>query len=309
MPRFPGFLSLRLLLWALGATSSAAILADTSCVVVTYNVENYHLREWGNRHVKPEASRSAVAEILAQIHPDVVALQEIGEPAALDDLQQSLASRGVALPHREHLGGWDTNLFIAVLSRFPIVRRAAHTNDSFLLDGRRFHSSRPVLEVELELTPAHHLSLITAHLKSRRPIASADESALRAEEARLLRAHVDTAVQRNGDQPLIVCGDFNDSPDSKTLKTLLGRGRFRLLDTRPAERGAGSATLDPSIRSVTWTHFYAREDSYSRIDYVLLSQASAAFCVREGTFVWSGSGWGRASDHRPVVCELRVPDR
>ncbi len=302
----PWFPALRLLLCAAG---SVTILGDVPCVVVTYNVENYHLRDWGNRHEKPVESRAAVAEILAQIRPDVVALQEIGEPAALDDLQRSLASRGVLLPHREHLGGWDTNLFIAVLSRFPIVRRAAHTNDSFLLDGRRFHSSRPVLEVDLELTPAHHLSLITTHLKSRRPIAAADESALRAEEARLLRAHVDTALQRNGAQPLIVCGDFNDSPDSKVLKTLLGRGRLHLLDTRPAERGASAETPDSPVRLVTWTHFFARQDSYSRIDYVLLSPASEAFCVRQGTYVWSGPGWGRASDHRPVVCELRFPDR
>ena len=309
MTSVPWFFSIRLLWCIATATGSGTSLADTSCVVVTYNVENYHIRDWGNRHEKPAASRAAVSKILAEIHPDVVALQEIGESAALDELQHSLASRGVPLPYREHLGGWDTNLFIAVLSRFPILRRAPHTNDSFLLDGRRFHSSRPVLEVDLELTPGRRLSLITAHLKSRRPIAAADEAALRAEEARLLRSHVDTALQRNGDQPLIVCGDFNDSPDSKVLKTLLGRGRLHLLDTRPTERGVDSGTMDSPIRSVTWTHFFAREDSYSRIDYVLLSPASEAFCVRGGTYVWSGSGWGSASDHRPVICELRFPDR
>ena len=286
------------------------VRGDSSCVVATYNVENYHLRDWGNRHEKPAPAREAVAGVLERIHPDILALQEIGEPAALDELQRTLATRGLNLPHREHLGGWDTNLFVALLSRFPIVRHAPHTNDSFLLDGRRFHVSRPVLEVDLALSPNFRLTVISAHLKSRRPVGAADESALRLAEAQQLRRHIDTALLNPATQALLVCGDFNDSPDSRTLKTILGHGRLRLLDTRPAERplddDQGAAA---PARSITWTHFFAREDGYSRIDYLLLSPALEALKLRRGTYVWSGPEWGRASDHRPVVFAFRIPDR
>lgn len=289
--------------------AASPLRGDSSCVIATYNVENYHVRDWGNRHEKPEPARAAVAEVLERIHPDVVALQEIGEPAALDELQRWLSSRGLALPHREHLAGWDTNLFIALLSRFPIVRRAPHTNESFLLDGRRFHVSRPVLEVDLALSPEFRLTVISAHLKSRRPIGAADESALRLAEAQQLRRHIDAALLNPATQALLVCGDFNDSPDSRPLKTILGRGRLRLHDLRPAERPQDDDGPATAVRSITWTHFYAREDTYSRIDYLLLSSLLEPLQQRHGTYVWNGPGWGRASDHRPVVCELRIPGR
>ena len=298
---------------------SSSARSDTRCVVATYNLENYHLRAWGNRQEKPAAARAAVVRVLASIHPDVVAVQEIGEPAALDELQSALASAGVDLPHREHVTGWDTNIFVAVLSRFPISRRASHTNDGYLLAGRRFHASRGIAELDIAVTPSSQFTLMTAHLKSRRPVAVADESELREQEAVILRHHVDEALLRSPQGTLLLCGDMNDSPASKTLHTLLGRGRGRLIDTRPAERWpttppgneftpAPPRSPDPaSRRSITWTHFYAKEDTYSRIDYILLAQGMAVWWKPEGGYVAGGSDWGLASDHRPVVCELSIP--
>jgi hypothetical protein len=44
-----------------------------------------------------------------------------------------------------------------------------------------------------------------------------------------------------------------------------------LFDTRPAERNGDDPAGAPSgheTRNITWTHFYAKEDTYSRIDYI-----------------------------------------
>ncbi len=296
---------------------SFAVRSETRCVVATYNLENYHIRDWGNRSEKPAASRDAVVRVLAAIHPDVVALQEIGEPAALEQLQSALAAAGVSLPHREHVTGWDTNIFVAVLSRFPIVRRASHTNDGYLLAGRRFHTSRGIAEVDIAVTPTSRFTLMTAHLKSRRPVGAADESDLREQEARILRHHIDESLLNSPRGTLLVCGDLNDSPASKSLHLILGRGRGRLIDTRPAEQSLDftpgeTAPLAPPTdatarRSVTWTHFFAKEDTYSRIDYILLAPGMVAWWKPESGYVGSGPDWGLASDHRPVVCELLIP--
>lgn len=304
--RFEGLLVMFL---GLAVSSSGESLP---VVLATYNVENFHIRPYGSRPVKSVDSRARVAEILMAIHPDVVSLQEMGEEAALDSLQSALKEGGLNLPYREHLGGFDTNIFVALLSRFPIVSRHPHTNDSFVLDGRRFHSSRSTIEVELEVAPDQRLTVLTTHLKSKRPVPIADESELREQEARLLRQHVDDLLRDNPNTPLVVCGDFNDTPDSRPIRLLVGTGRHALTDTRPAELGSQKPDTGEDSkhsRRVTWTHFYSQDDTYSRIDYMLISRALKHSWQPQKSCVFAHPAWGEASDHRPVVCafEFKTP--
>jgi hypothetical protein len=55
---------------------------------------------------------------------------------------------------------------------------------------------------------------------------------------------------------------FNDVKDSDSIKTIIGRGRFKLTDTRPAERNgvntpAENFNFDPG--NVVWTEYYGKE--------------------------------------------------
>ena len=108
---------------------------------------------------------------------------------------------------------------------------------------------------------------------------------------------------------LIVLGDFNDTKDSASTKTIIGRGKTKLIDTRPAEGNgdtpAGTGAPAES-RCVTWTHFYSKEDAYRRIDFLLLSKAMAHKWIPEQTYVLSSPSWGVASDHRPVVATFET---
>ena len=110
----------------------------------------------------------------------------------------------------------------------------------------------------------------------------------------------------------MVLGDFNDTKDTQALTALLGQGAGRLVDTRPAERNGDNAPppnprWDP--RNVTWTHFYGKEDSYQRIDYILLSSGMAREWEKEASYVPTVPNWGVASDHRPVVAVFSPVDR
>ncbi len=220
-------------------------------------MESYLDQPLGGRPVKSAEARAKVREALLALRADVVALQEMGSTNALLELRASLAAEGLAYPHWEHVTGHDTNIHVAVLSRFPIIARHPHTNDSL----------REIIADRLKASP----------------------------EANLL-----------------VLGDFNDTKDSSSVRTLIGRGRLALVDTRPSERnGDDHPNPNPRFepRQVAWTHYYGKEDTYSRIDYILLSPGLAREWDQRQTYVLALPNWGTASDHRPIVAGFFAEDR
>ncbi len=291
---------------------AATGFASENIRIATYNLESYLDDPAGSRPAKSADAKAKIRESLRALRPDVLALQEMGSVAALQELRRSLQADGLDYPHWEHVAGFDTTIHVAVLSRFPFAARRPHTNDSFLLSGRRFRVSRGFAEVEVRVNPAYTFTLLTCHLKSRRTIPQADEAEMRLEEAKLLREIIDARLAVNPNANLIVLGDLNDAYDSPAVKTVLGRGRTGLLDTRPAERN-GDNQLNPNPRfyprNVTWTHFYGKEDSYQRIDYILLSHGMAREWVANDTYVLALANWGVGSDHRPLVATFVAEDR
>ncbi|HZI33575.1 MAG TPA: endonuclease/exonuclease/phosphatase family protein [Candidatus Binatia bacterium] len=273
--------------------------------VATYNVENYLDQPTESRQfIKSGPAKAKIRESIRAANPDVLALEEMGTTNALLELRNSLKTEGDDFPYWDEVEGTDTNIHIAVLSKLPIIARHPHTSESFLLDGRRFHVSRGFAEVEIRAATDFTFTLIAAHLKSRRPSPEADQAEQRLQEAKVLREIVDEHLKANPDAKLIVLGDFNDVKDSPSTKELIGRGKFKLVDTRPAEHNGDNAPpekpwYDPP--RITWTHFYGKEDSYSRIDYILLSPAMADDWVKRETYIPRVPNWGVGSDHRPIV--------
>jgi endonuclease/exonuclease/phosphatase family metal-dependent hydrolase len=298
-------LLLLLLVWAVPGRSE-------SFRVATYNLEGYLEIATQTRAAKSEPSKAKVRESIRALKPDVLAVQEMGSVQALLELQDSLKAEGLDLPHWEHVGGFDTNIQVAILSRFPFPARRSHTNDNFLLGGRRFRVSRGFGEVDIQVSTNYSFTLLVAHLKSKRAVPQADEADLRLEEAKLLREKIDARLATDPAANLVVLGDFNDTRDSLSTKAVIGHGKLKLLDTRPAEgNGTAPPTLEegPEARTVTWTHHYSKEDSYTRIDYLLLSPGMARDWIRSETYVLTLPGWGLASDHRPLVAGFEAEDK
>lgn len=287
--------------------------AEDTFRVATYNVENYLDRDTQSRRAKPSDSKRHVRDMLLSIQPDVVALQEMGAQSALVELQGSLREKGLDLPHREWIAAWDTNIHLAILSRFPFERRVAHTNEAYLLSGRRLQVSRGFAEVDVQVNGRYRFTLFTAHLKSKRPVGIAEQSEMRLEEAKLLRRLVDQRLKEDAEANIIVCGDFNDTYNTPPVKALMGGGRTALVDLRPAERN-GDDQPNPRNerwfpRNIAWTHHYGMEDTYSRIDYILVSPGMANEWQSNGTHVATLANWGIGSDHRPVVATFLAEDR
>ena len=273
--------------------------------VATYNVENYLDQPTQSRHeIKSDEAKAKVRESIKAMNPDVIALEEMGTTNALLELRASLKTDGLDFPFWEHVSGTDTNIHVAVLSKFPIIARHPHTNDEFLLDGKRFRVERGFAEVEIQAATNFTFTLIAAHLKSQLQIPNADEAEERLGEANVLREIIDEHFKENPNAKLIVLGDFNDSKNSDPIKKIIGRGKFKLTDTRPAERNGDNSFVENIYhepRDVTWTYFYGADDTYSRIDYILLSPAMARNWVTNETYALTIPNWGIASDHRPIV--------
>jgi endonuclease/exonuclease/phosphatase family metal-dependent hydrolase len=273
--------------------------------VATYNVENYLDQPTETRRVvKSDEAKAKVCESIRAMNPDVIALEEMGTTNALLELRASLKTDGLDFPFWEHVSGADTNIHVAVLSKFPIVARHPHTNDEFLLDGKRFRVERGFGEVEIQAATNFTFTLIAAHLKSQLQIPNADEAEERLGEANVLRKIIDEHFKENPNAKLIVLGDFNDLKNSDPIKKIIGRGKFKLTDTRPAERNGDNSFVENIYhepRNVTWTYFYGADDTYSRIDYILLSPAMARNWITNETYALTIPNWGIASDHRPIL--------
>ena len=294
------------------AARGAALNAADTFSVATYNLENYLDDPAGPRHPKSEAAKDRIREMIRAMKPDVLAVEEIGSTNTLLELRSSLRAEGLNYPHWSHVAGFDTNIHVAVLSRFPLLACRPHTDEGFLLNGRRFRVSRGFAEVDVQVNAEYKFTLIAAHLKSRREVPQADETDLREQEAAVLREIIDARLRTDPNLNLIVLGDFNDLKDSKPIRTIIGRGKNALIDTRPAEKNGELPLASNSLaapRNVTWTYYFSKEDTYSRIDYLLLNRGMAREWQTNATYVLALPGWGVASDHRPIIAGFVAHDR
>jgi len=78
---------------------------------------------------------------------------------------------------------------------------------------------------------------------------------------------------------------------------------------------SGTATTSPipqtliSCAKHDLTHYYGVEDTYSRIDYLMVSPGMAREWVKEQTFIPTLANWGLASDHRPLLATFEAENR
>jgi endonuclease/exonuclease/phosphatase family metal-dependent hydrolase len=279
--------------------------------IATYNLENYLDTSTPTRPAKSSQSKAKIRESILALQPDVLAVQELGSASALLELRDSLRELGLNLEYWQLVVAGDSDIHLGLLSRFPFAASRPHTNENFLLGGRRFHVSRGFAEVDIQVNTNYSFTLIAAHLKSKRASVAGDETEMRLEEAKLLRGKIDTLLAAHPNLNLVVLGDFNDTRDSESTRTILGRGKTRLIDTRPAERNGDDLQegRKQENRSITWTHYYSKEDTYRRIDFILLSHGMARELVTEGTYVLALPNWGLGSDHRPIVAAFEAVDK
>jgi endonuclease/exonuclease/phosphatase family metal-dependent hydrolase len=103
-------------------------------------------------------------------------------------------------------------------------------------------------------------------------------------------------TNRRPGETVIMLGDLNSTPDSPPLSALTGDGGLR--DSR-------AASVSPPIGPEgTFNAFVTVPNDSKRIDYVLTDPDVAV--ERHAVLAWHGDGGRVASDHWPVVADLKV---
>lgn len=290
----------------------AAPILAAQFTVGSYNLELYLSEPAGTMRAKPDAAKAKLRETIKAMNVDVLAIQEMGSLDAFKELHSSLKADGLDYPHTEYVRAADTNLHVAVLSRFPITARRSHTNESFLLNGRRHRVLRGFAEIDIRGPENYSFTLLNAHLKSKRQSGLTDEEDIREQEALILREKIDAILAARPTANIIVAGDLNDFRNARSTRAILGRGKNTLVDTRPAERNGdtrGVMSEPGGARQITWTHHYALEDTYARLDYILVSRGMSHEWIPDQTYIVALPNWGLASDHRPLVATFSTVDK
>ena len=124
------------------AASAFPRAAEGEFSVMTFNLNQYALvsrdGDPDTLEPKPREEAAAIIEAIRQAAPDVLAVQEMGDPAAWAEFKYSLRNAGLDYGHEEYLRRGKHELNIAVLSRFPIVEKNSHTDDTYTIGPAQF---------------------------------------------------------------------------------------------------------------------------------------------------------------------------
>jgi len=211
-----------------------------------------------------------IADVINRQHPDLVGLQEVDRGVQrtqrIDEIAEIAKLTHMDYAFAFNLAYQGGQYGVAILSRLPIM-----ATDHRLFKNLREAERRGFIRAEVSFH-GRKLNFVTTHLDYQ-----FDDG--RQFEVRQL---LDALKEVSG--PLIVVGDFNDTPDG---------GAYKLMRERFDDAWMGNAGTTPGFS-------YPADKPAKRIDYILL---------RNGDNVRTKQSWvvsTLASDHIPVIADLEV---
>lgn len=236
----------------------------------TIRVMTYNIHHGAGLDGKVDLLR--IAEFIKSQGADIVALQEVDkgvERTARRDLPAELAAltgMTCVFSNNFHFQGGEYGN--AVLTRFP-VKRWTNTHFRMLRPGEQ----RGILQVVLDVF-GREIVFMNTHIDYR-----GDDS-----ERWSNVGEIELLADGYGNRPIIMCGDFNDVPDSRVIRRIAER-----FDDAWELSGEGPGFTIPVRKPA------------KRIDYIWISKDSNIIPLK----AWVP--YSEASDHLPVVAELQLP--
>lgn len=242
---------------------------------------------------KSRAEMENVAKALKEIDADIVAFQEVENRGYLqrflDVFVPELGYDQVVHFEGNNVRGID----VCLASRVPVGPVTSYRHVAYPgPNGKMRHFERDVLAVTLQPENAKPFEVWVVHLKSNFGGREHAEP-IRVAEAKQIRNMLDERLKADSKARILLCGDFNDTWDSETLKTIVGEGS-----------NAMSAFFDELSEPQRIT--YNRGRFRSMIDFILGTPAIAKSYVKGSYAIRPGTVENSGSDHNPVYATFKL---
>lgn len=291
--------------------------------IATYNVENLFDdkddpnltgRNEDIDDTKPVSQLKAVAQTIARVDADILAVEEIESRDALIEFRDAYL-QGLGYDHVVSLdAGDERGIEQAVLSRFPIVdqrqwvkKPLGGVHPERYGNGENWYAGQPILfhrsplmvtvEVPGSVTGGkpYDLTLLAVHSKSGGPAGYWREA-----ETTGTLGVISELMAEDPDRNLVILGDFNASPGDRSVQMYLEGGLVDVIGQRTGPE---------------WTS----HASGRRIDQILANRQAMDEVLPDTAFIlgtttgpedmdWKDAALlpGYASDHYPVAVDVKV---
>ncbi len=247
----------------------------TEIRVITYNIHH-------GAGLDKKVDLPRIAKLLMAEKPDIIALQEVDQgtrrtnqvdqPAELARLTEMEAVFGRNIDYDG--GGYGT----AVLTRLPIRLKESVKLKSFYESTPQHQEQRGVQVLELGEKNGAGLLFLCTHLDFRPK-----------DDERMASAKtINELIQKHGDKPALIAGDFNATPESAPIREFAKEWKIAGWDGVDA-KGILTFPADKPDRRIDYV-MYRPADRWQVVETRVLDEPVA-------------------SDHRPVLTVLRRVDK
>lgn len=298
----PGALGIIAILASWGPISTVAPFGSSkkptpgaqTFTVMTYNI----IHGWDQEHKKSDRNRTI--DYIMETNADIVCLQEVKQLSVGKEITNFTPEQYAELRKVYPYEVGDSELDMKVLSKYPAVFEKGYSYIDGTFDSKRYTFYRFNIN-------GHRLMIINVHLMSfllsekERTIVTGINSIETAKESVVefkgLRDKMHRGFKKRKNDvdilrrtidklkgPLIICGDFNDVPESYAYRLLKGT------DMKDAYVETGFGPMATYNQHAFWFH----------LDQILYRGGLKALSVRKGNT--------KLSDHYPLVAEFEFTE-
>lgn len=254
--------------------------------ILSYNVKYFT----GEEDLSPVETAGRIVAFLAENSPDIICLQEVTLRTNKVFNLEAVRNQLPGIQHYQY-ARTDRTTGSVTFSRFPIIhmeeiRFENSGNIAICTDVKILDDTVRIFNVHLQsyrLKPENYRLLESPVIASEQDLRDARELGSRyrwavrkrAEQSRLLRKHIASSPH-----PVVVCGDFNDTPSSYAYQTTKGSLKDAFMESGKGIGQTYTGSLVPSFR----------------IDYIMHSSLFRSYNFKVHPVSYS--------DHRPISALL-----